>query len=275
MSQPNRKPRELATPLVNLTQVTPDTYLRDTHVTHTQETPDTYLLQESHVTHAQDTYVTQMSDTFVLQDTYLTCDSHAGKLLLDTHVTDTRVTPDTYLLQDTHFTRDTHVAQLLQDTHVIHTQSPDTRAPPILRDTQVTPDTYQDINVTRDSHVAQLLRDTYLSRDACVSHTRDSQVTYEAYVSHLRDTRVTHDTRVTNDTRVTRDVRTIRDINTIRARANDVTIPLESNEQKATFITIIKKGANFVLSANFAFWLVRTLFVPILHIRYLVRKWNV
>ncbi|XP_038222126.1 uncharacterized protein LOC119839755 [Zerene cesonia] len=44
----------------------------------------------------------------------------------------------------------------------------------------------------------------------------------------------------------------------------------------AALQTLIKKGANFVLSANFAFWIVRTLFVPILQFRYfLVRKWSV
>lgn len=217
--------------------------------------PDTHVTRDTHVGQlSRDTHVsTQVSDRYLLKDTHL-CHtvSHEAQLLRDTHVTQSQVTADSYLFQSIQ-SRESHVAQLLRDTHVTVQSSHDAQAPEtyllqVLRDTKVTSDAY----VTCTQHEVQLLRDTHLT-----------------HVLEVRDTHL-------NDREVSRDERTIRDVSAIRARATDVSVSVESDEQTATFITLIKKGANFVLSANFAFWLVRTLFVPILHFRYLlVRKWNV
>lgn len=84
-----------------------------------------------------------------------------------------------------------------------------------------------------------------------------------------------HDTHITQGLRETR----IRYSRVYHPCPTDreIALNMQTNTPFVAFIqTLINKGANFVLSANFAFWIVRTLFVPILQFRYfLVRKWSV
>ncbi|CAK1549643.1 unnamed protein product [Leptosia nina] len=104
--------------------------------------------------------------------------------------------------------------------------------------------------------------------DACGSCTHCARDVYEftlhdTHIAHaqLRETRI-HYSRVYHP---------------CPTEARDIALNMQTDRPFIAFIqTIINKGANFVLSANFAFWIVRTLFVPILQFRYfLVRKWSV